>query len=153
MENFPAGRRQQRLKSARIPARFFLASQKIFSPIHALCLLVQLLKLRRCFLILQCFESTAIYSTPCPPIMYNFGCAEPLIDYSTRRLPHQSTFTETAEGMPRRRVFQRGADNYPFQISVAESRFVKPLVKISKAGSHLLTDDCPINCNYQITLL
>lgn len=33
----------------------------------------------------------------------------------------------------------------PFQIGVAESRFVKPLVKISKAGSHLLRDDCPIN--------
>ena len=43
MENFPAGLRHKRLKSARIPARFFLASQKIFSPIHALRLLVQLL--------------------------------------------------------------------------------------------------------------
>ena len=35
----------------------------------------------------------------------------------------------------------------PFQIGVAESRFVKPLVKIFKAGSHLLIDDCPINWN------
>lgn len=33
----------------------------------------------------------------------------------------------------------------PFQIGVAGSRFPKPPVKISKAGSHLLIDDCPIN--------
>jgi hypothetical protein len=33
----------------------------------------------------------------------------------------------------------------PFQIGVAASRFVKSLVKISKSGSHLLMDDCPIN--------
>ena len=38
----------------------------------------------------------------------------------------------------------------PFQIGFAESHFVKPLVKISKAGSHLLMDDCPINWNLSI---
>ena len=35
----------------------------------------------------------------------------------------------------------------PFQICVTKSRFVKPRVKISKAGNPLLMDDCPINCN------
>ena len=33
----------------------------------------------------------------------------------------------------------------PFQIGVAESRFVKPLVKTSKVGSRLLMEGCPVN--------
>ena len=33
----------------------------------------------------------------------------------------------------------------PFQIGAVKRRFVKPRVKISKAGSHLLMDDRPIN--------
>lgn len=32
-----------------------------------------------------------------------------------------------------------------FQIGVAESRFVKPFVKISQTGSCRLMDGCPIN--------
>ena len=32
-----------------------------------------------------------------------------------------------------------------FQIGVAESRFVKPVVKISQTGSCRLMDGCPIN--------
>lgn len=35
----------------------------------------------------------------------------------------------------------------PFQIHAAESRFVKPFIRISKTGSHLLMDDCPTNRN------
>ena len=36
----------------------------------------------------------------------------------------------------------------PFQISVAEGHFVKPLVKISKTGSHPLLDGCPIKLEF-----
>ena len=46
-EDFPAGLRHKRLKSAGIPARFFLAGQKIFSPIHAFRRLVQFLMVSR----------------------------------------------------------------------------------------------------------
>jgi hypothetical protein len=42
-------------------------------------------------------------------------------------------------------VFVSDILSRPFQIGAAESRFVKPLVKISKAGSRLLMDGSPIN--------
>ena len=35
----------------------------------------------------------------------------------------------------------------PFQIHAAESRFVKPYIRMSKKGSHLLMDNCPTNHN------
>ena len=41
----------------------------------------------------------------------------------------------------------------PFQIGVTKSRFVKPRIKISKAGDPLLMDDCSINRNLLFFLL
>lgn len=50
-----------------------------------------------------------------------------------------------AEREAESQVWLRFRCGLPFQIRVAESHFVKPLVKISKTGSHPLMDDCPIN--------
>ena len=41
----------------------------------------------------------------------------------------------------------------PFQIGVAKSRFVKPCVKISKVGSRLLMDGCPINWKFSTEVI
>lgn len=47
-------------------------------------------------------------------------------------------------GFPRD-AFAHQLRGFPFQVGVAEGRFAKPLVKISKAVIRLLTDDCPTN--------
>ncbi len=48
---------------------------------------------------------------------------------------------------PARKIDFSGGAGLPFQIGVAESHFVKPPVKIFKAGSHLSMDDYPTNRN------
>ena len=40
---------------------------------------------------------------------------------------------------------KRAYTGLPFQIGAAEGCFVRPLVKVSKTGSHPFMDDCPIN--------
>ena len=56
---------------------------------------------------------------------------------------------EILSGFLRDKNLRRGLLEFlPFQIGAAESRFAKPLTKISKAGGYLSMDGCLVNLNF-----
>ena len=56
---------------------------------------------------------------------------------------------EILSGFLRDKNLRRGLLEFlPFQIGAAESRFAKPLTKISKAGGYLSMDGCLVNWNF-----